>query len=431
MDTAHANGKWTGRQILVLAGIWFAFLISFITRLSWATIMPSAIDSLHFTVQQGNSYLTAFYIGYAITVLPGGMLADKFGYRKLLLAAVLGNFVVMAAMVFMHGYWDGLALRFILGLVSGPDLSACLGIITEWFDGKKRATATGIFNTCTSFGLTVINIYAPTIMVHYGWRATMGVTALFPLAALFFAYFALKGNPPFPQQFGIKKANGTIQQESSMARLKKAINNRSVWMLAITGLFATGAKWGVTNWANLFIVKSLHFNIVTAGTAMSIFGITSVVSMVVAGWISDHSKLSRHVWAAIFMAIFTPTIIGFALMPQGNLFLLYFWTGAMGVGAFMFSTITNNLSVEVAPADQRGTVSGFINVFNQVGSFLAPVLLGQLLASTGSYVSSYLIIAVFPLVAVVALMFVRESDANQTEDNPASAENDSLSTVKN
>ncbi|WP_143462224.1 MFS transporter [Levilactobacillus enshiensis] len=415
MDTTATHGKWTGRQIMVLAGIWLAFLISFITRLSWATIMPSAIDSLHFTVQQGNSYLTAFYIGYAITVLPGGMLADKFGYKKLLLSAVAGNLIVMVAMVFMHGYWDGLALRFVLGLVSGPDLSACLGIITEWFDGKKRATATGIFNTCTSFGLTVINLYAPTVMVHYGWRAALGVTALFPLAALIFSYFALKGNPPFPQQFGVKEANGKIEQESSMSRLRKAINNRSVWMLAITGLFATGAKWGVTNWANLFIVKSLKFSLVTAGTAMSIFGITSVISMVVAGWISDHSKLSRHIWAAIFMAIFTPTIIGFALTPHGSLGLLYFWTGAMGVGAFMFSTITNNLSVEVAPADQRGTVSGFINVFNQVGSFLAPVLLGQLLASTGSYVTSYLTISVFPIVAVIALLFVRESDADKNK----------------
>ncbi|WP_203640541.1 MFS transporter [Levilactobacillus andaensis] len=413
MDTTATHGKWTGRQIMVLAGIWLAFLISFITRLSWATIMPSAIDSLHFTVQQGNSYLTAFYIGYAITVLPGGMLADKFGYKKLLLSAVAGNLIVMVAMVFMHGYWDGLALRFVLGLVSGPDLSACLGIITEWFDGKKRATATGIFNTCTSFGLTVINLYAPTVMVRYGWRAALGVTAFFPLAALIFSYFALKGNPPFPQQFGIKEADGEVKKESSMSRLRQAINNRSVWMLAITGLFATGAKWGVTNWANLFIVKSLHFNIVTAGTAMSIFGITSVISMVVAGWISDHSKLSRHIWAAIFMAIFTPTIIGFALTPHGSLGLLYFWTGAMGVGAFMFSTITNNLSVEVAPADQRGTVSGFINVFNQVGSFLAPVLLGQLLASTGSYVTSYLTISVFPIIAVVALLFVRESDADK------------------
>jgi len=107
MDNDATHGKWTGREIMVLAGIWLAFLISFITRLSWATIMPSAIDSLHFTVQQGNSYLTAFYIGYAITVLPGGMLADKFGYKKLLLAAVTGNLIVMIAMVFMHGYWDG------------------------------------------------------------------------------------------------------------------------------------------------------------------------------------------------------------------------------------------------------------------------------------------------------------------------------------
>lgn len=417
METlSNTHNRWTAKQFIVLAGIWLAFLISFITRLSWSTIMPAAIDSLHFTVQQGNNYLTAFYIGYAITVLPGGMLADKFGYRKLLLAAVLGNLVVMAAMVFMHGYWDGLALRFILGLVSGPDLSACLGIITEWFGGKKRATATGIFNTCTSFGLTVINLYAPTVMVHYGWRATLGVTALFPLAAFIFAYFALEGNPPYPQQFVIKKSDGEIEEETAIERLKKAINNRSVWMLAITGLFATGAKWGVTNWANLFIVKNLHFSLVTAGVAMSIFGITSVISMVIAGWISDHSKLSRHAWAAIFMAIFTPTIIGFTFVPHGNTAMLYFWTGAMGVGAFMFSTITNNLSVEVASADQRGTVSGFINAFNQVGSFLAPILLGQILAGTGSYVTSYLIISIFPLIAVVALMFVRESDANQYDD---------------
>lgn len=411
-----ATGKWNAKQILILAGIWFAFLISFITRLSWSTIMPAVIDSLHFTVQQGNSYVTAFYIGYAITVLPGGMLADKFGYRKLLLTAVAGNLVVMFAMVFMRGYWDGLILRFVLGLVSGPDLSACLGIITEWFDGKKRATATGIFNTCTSFGLTVINLYAPTVLVHYGWRAALAVTALFPLAALIFSYFTLKGTPPFPQQFKVKTKTGQVQEESALMRLKHAINNRSVWLLALTGLFATGAKWGVTNWANLFIVKSLKFSLVKAGTAMSIFGITSVISMVIAGWISDHSKLSRHLWAAIFMAIFTPTIIGFALTPHGNLALLYFWTGAMGVGAFMFSTITNNLSVEVAPADQRGTVSGFINVFNQVGSFIAPVILGQILAVTGSYVTSYLIIAAFPLVAVVALLFVREKK-NRGENN--------------
>lgn len=409
-----SGGKWTGKQIFIITAIWLAFLISFITRLVWSTLMPVVNDAMHFTVQQGNSYVTWFYIGYAISVLPGGMLADKFGYRRMAMFAIIGNLVVMALMAFMQGYWSGLFLRVLLGLVSGPDLSACLGIITEWFDDTKRATATGWFNTCTSFGLIVVNAYAPSVSVHYGWRVAMIVTALFPLVALIYAGIAFRMQPPFPQQFKVRTASGELKTQSVWARLLSAINSRSVWMLAITGLFATGAKWGVTNWANLFMVKSLGFNVVEAGAAMTVYGVTSVVSMVVAGWLPDHfQKISRHVWAAIFMAIFTPTIIGFALTPKGNVPLLYFWTGAVGVGAFMFSTITNNLSVEVAPPDQRGTVSGFVNVFNQSGSFIAPIILGQLLASTGSYVQSLLVISVFPLVAVVALLFVREDDAKK------------------
>lgn len=92
-----------------------------------------------------------FYIGYTLTVLPGGELADKIGYRKMVIFTVIGNVLAMTLMVFMQGYWSGLLFRFILGLVSGQDLSACMGVISEWFTDKQRATATGIFTTCTSF----------------------------------------------------------------------------------------------------------------------------------------------------------------------------------------------------------------------------------------------------------------------------------------
>jgi sugar phosphate permease len=408
-DIDISNDKWTLKQIMILAGLWLAFLISFITRLVWATLMPIVNNSMHFSVSQGNNYVTAFYIGYTLTVLPGGMLADKIGYRKMVIFTVIGNAVAMALMGFMQGYWSGLLFRFILGLVSGPDLSACMGVISEWFTDKQRATATGIFTTCTSFGLTVVNLYAPTVAQHYGWRAAMFVTAVIPLLVLGYVIFALKGNPPYR----VKKTSETEKaqnpnKESSMTMLKKAFTDRNVLMLAITGLCATGAKWGVTNWANLFIVSSLGFSVVTAGKAMAFFGITSVISMIIAGYISDHSKISRHILSAIFMAIFTPTIIGFALSPKGNLGMLYFWAGALGVGAFMFSSLTNTLSVEVAPPDLRGTVVGFVNVFNQAGSFLAPVLLGSLLTATKSYVTSFLVISIFPLIGFIALLFIKE-----------------------
>ncbi|MBI0106943.1 MFS transporter [Lactobacillus sp. W8089] len=409
LETTDQTEKWTGKQIIILIGLWLAFLISFITRLVWATLMPVVNSAMHLSVSQGNDYVTAFYIGYTLTVLPGGILADKIGYRKMVILTVIGNVLAMTLMVFMQGYWSGLLFRFILGLVSGPDLSACMGVISEWFTDKQRATATGLFTTCTSFGLTVVNLYAPTVAQKYGWRAAMFVTALIPLLVLGFVVFALRGTPPYKIAKTNSKTEPNANQESSLTMLKKAFSNRNVLLLALTGLCATGAKWGVTNWANLFIVKSLGFSTVTAGKAMAFFGITSVVSMVLAGYISDHSKMSRHLLSAIFMAIFTPTIIGFAMSPKGNLAMLYFWAGALGVGAFMFSSLTNTLSVEVAPPDLRGTVVGFVNVFNQAGSFLAPILLGSILTATKSYVTSFLIISIFPLVGFLALLFIKEN----------------------
>ena len=37
----------------------------------------------------GTAYLSAFYMGYAIMVLPGGILADRIGYRYTILVSLL------------------------------------------------------------------------------------------------------------------------------------------------------------------------------------------------------------------------------------------------------------------------------------------------------------------------------------------------------
>ena len=58
--------KFNRRQSLLLITVWLTFMLSFVARLSWSTLMPIVNDALHFTVLQGTSYVTAFYIGYAL-----------------------------------------------------------------------------------------------------------------------------------------------------------------------------------------------------------------------------------------------------------------------------------------------------------------------------------------------------------------------------
>lgn len=70
------------KQTIILLSLWLAFLLTFVTRLSWSTLMSDINEALDFTVAQSSNLVSAFYIGYAITVLPGGILSDRMGYKK-------------------------------------------------------------------------------------------------------------------------------------------------------------------------------------------------------------------------------------------------------------------------------------------------------------------------------------------------------------
>ena len=60
-------------QILILVSVWLTFLISFVMRLSWASLMPIVNEALNFTPQMGDDLFIRLLHGYAIMVLPGGI----------------------------------------------------------------------------------------------------------------------------------------------------------------------------------------------------------------------------------------------------------------------------------------------------------------------------------------------------------------------
>lgn len=406
-ETKTGIRSWTGKQWFVLIGLWLAFLVSFITRLSWSSLMPIVNKSLHFTVAQGTSYVTWFYIGYTITVLPGGILADKLGYRKMVLFSVMGNFIFMALMCFMQGYWSGLVIRFLLGVASGPDLAACMGLLTDWFSEKDRATANGLFNTCTSFGLTIVNAYAPAVASTHGWRMAMVITAILPLIVYIFAFFALRGKAPYAV---VKTpAQKSKHKGSVWTMIRKVATNRNILLLSAVGLLTNGAKWGVTNWMNLFIVSHLGYTATQAGAVMAWYGVASLLAMLFSGWLADHVKMARGKLAAWLMLIFTPALIGLAYCPTHNMGALYFWTILVGVGSFGYSTIVNLLDAEVVPPELKSTGVGFVNIFNQAGSFLAPMMLGAVLSASGSYVTSFLVCSILPFLGFIACLFIKEN----------------------
>ncbi|MBU2702966.1 MFS family permease [Sporomusaceae bacterium BoRhaA] len=111
-------------QIGVFLIVWFAFTLSFVDRLAWPPIMPLASKKLGLSAKQAGSYMTAFYTGYILTQIPGGLLTDRFGYRKVLLSSFLLMGLFTGLMGLTTSYEQGLVFRLLAGIGSGAVMAA-------------------------------------------------------------------------------------------------------------------------------------------------------------------------------------------------------------------------------------------------------------------------------------------------------------------
>lgn len=394
-------------QLLILISVWLTFLISFVVRLSWSSVMPIVNEALNFTPQMGTSYLSAFYFGYALAVLPGGILADRIGYRKTILFSLLSMSIVTALMSTIDSYTYGWVLRFLLGIASGPVQASCLSALGDHFGPNQRGAAVGIFMSCTSFGITTVNLYAPVVATYYGWQMAFLVTAALPLLVLLLSYFTVrKPSAEVLAQRALEDGGVDMTEKPSLKdNLRHILQNRNIKFLAIAGFFATGTTWGVTQWANLYMVKQLGVTAIYAGQVMSAFGTAALIAKPTIGILSDLLPIKKNHLAALVMFLFAPALLLFA--STTNVDMLFIVGPILGVGAFMHSALTNALVVQSAEPHLRGTTAGFVNLFNQIGVMLAPMLLSQVLTFTGNYQYALISIAVAPVLGAIALFFVR------------------------
>ena len=118
----------------------------------------------------------AFQAAYAAGMIFVGRLIDRVGTRAgYALAMVFWSLASMG-----HAIANSLAsfaiARLCLGFGEAGVFPASIKCVAEWFPGKERALATGIFNAGTNVGAIIAPLIVPWIALHLGWRWAFLVT---------------------------------------------------------------------------------------------------------------------------------------------------------------------------------------------------------------------------------------------------------------
>lgn len=379
---------------VVLLFAWGALLLTFVDRIAWSNLAIPVGHSLGMAVGSLGVFVTAFYSGYVVSNFGGGVLTDLLGPRKTLALSMLP----LGVCTFLFGHITsvsaGLLIQALMGLAAGCDYSACVKLVSAWFDVKRRGRAMGLLMTATSLALLVSNSLVPALLKISDWSQVYqdlgAATVLFGVVC-----FALvRDGPALPSV------------TSGRLNLAALLHNKDLVMLAISGFGAMWGTWGFAFWATSLMVQGHGFTLATAASITFMFSIGAVLSKPLIGLLSDRLGGRRKLLVMTCFISFTLLLLVFGMLQDELQFRLV--APLLGVAAFAYSPLTAALVTEIAGKTLAGSATGATNAFWQLGSVTVPVVVGAVFQSSHSFFAAFATLAAGPLLAAIGLSLVRE-----------------------
>lgn len=397
---------------LILALSFTSFFMSFSTRYTWPPLMPVVMPILGISLTQGMFYMTAFFVGYVGMQIPGGILTDKYGARRVLAITLFVQGVCTCLLSLTDSYTLGLILRGCTGLAGGSVFSASFKAVVTWFPPHKRAMAIGVLLAAPSVGVAIPNIVVPKLNAVLGWQGSFLVVGLTAVAVAI-VLFAVMRDAPL-QNSGPKK--------SFMVGVRFVLSNRNMRLITMADFWIIFIQLGFYSLANTYMVDRLMLvndglersaAVVQAGMVMFYVGIVGMVMPAFSGWLAGVT--GKPTWNFIGGALLLiPALILFGMTESYGMWLVY-GTIFGGILAFvnpMFSVVV----AENAGSDWAATAGGIGNCWLQFGGMLGPLAMGLARDWSGEYTACWAVLCVAALLAAVICMLVGKPPSEEERE---------------
>ena len=392
--TPSVNPHESGYRWIILALAVTSFTITFVSRFAWPPLIPAVMPVMGINMTQAMAYMTAFYIGYVITQIPGGILADRLGPRIVLAGALLLQGLGTIGLGMTEDYQTGFMLRVVCGLGGGCVYSACLKAVVGWFSPVQRGLAIGVMMTSPTIGVAIPNFVMPTVEAAYGWQgAFRGVGIAIVVVAVLLLLMMKE----------VKMASGP--RKSFMVGLKFVCSNWNILFISLAGFSIVWCQIGFGSIANPYMVAALNVTRVEAGRVMMIYGLIGILMPTLAGYLCGKMPNRKRTMIIICHAVLIGAFILFGRMD--TLAMATVVACLIGVLMAFANPIYSVIIAENAGPEWAATAGGVGNCIFQIGALLAPMAIGFARDSSGHFAWSWWILAAGAFMGIIATALVK------------------------
>ncbi|MFD5177625.1 MFS transporter [Nocardia sp. NPDC058379] len=380
---------------IVLGGCFLAYLFDALEIVLLSMALPSIRKDLGITITQGGLLATATLIGIGVSSVLGGYVADNFGRKKALLAALSIFGVFTAAIYAVPNYEVFLLLRFLAGIGLGAVWSVVSAYVVETWPERHRGRAAAFvisaFPAGGAMAATISGWFLPD------WRLMFlvsGCAVVLPIAvvAIFFQESAT---------WAAQKAGNADDVVSVRDVLGSSLRRRTLLGTLMAALALFG-YWGAMTWLPTYLTTERGLPSTSVALFVTMLNLGMFAGYNGFGYLADH--IGRHRTIIITLLGVTLTLPIYALTTQETALL---WMGPL-FGAFTaFFGLFGSYLGELFPTRARATGAGFCFNVGRGISALAPFALAGLATGIGFQGGLIVCAGFFGLAALVALLLPR------------------------
>ena len=353
-----------------------------------ALFLPLIRKDLEMSFTQGGTLAATSTLVYALMQIPAGYLADRFGGKRVFVTGILGVTILSLTFGLVTEYWQALANQSLSGFFRAFLFAPGLTLIAGWFPPEKRATAMGLYLLGGFVGNVFLDIVGPLLVAEFDWRFPF---LIFPPLGMISALvlWRVGKDPPITGQ----------RRKINIREVLLLFRRRLMWVCGVIQYVRLAVVMGTAFWLPSLLVEEKSLSLQTTGLLIALRAALIAPSNILGGYVSDRLKNPTFVIATSLIVLTITTVL---LAVVDNFILLIIIIIANSIFVQMYFGPLFSIPVEIMGDRTAGTVTGFSNLFANIGAFSFVYLLGALKDSTGSFLSGFFAIGI---ACVVSLCF--------------------------
>jgi len=392
-------------------------MINYLDRTVLGIAAPAVTAELGLDAALMGIVFSAFSWSYTLAQVPGGAFLDRFGSKLTYFVAVAAWSLMTLLHALAAGFASLLGLRLLLGISEAPCFPTNSRIVATWFPQQERAVATSVYTVGEYVGLAFLSPLLFFILAQWGWRTLFLVTGA---GGLLFAllwwqrYHEPRGSRANAAELDHIVAGGGLVEPQAPVRfewllVRALMSRRQMWGICLGQFACNSTLVFFLTWFPSYLALERGMDWLRVGFFAVLPFLAASVGVLTGGAWSDamlrrgcSANLARK--APIITGLtLASTIIGANYVDSeialiAILSLAFF---AQGMAAIAWVVVS-----DLAPPGLLGLTGGLFNVAANLAGIVTPLVIGLIVAATGSFVGALTFVGAVAIVGAFSYVFI-------------------------